>query len=156
MPNNNINEEESILLLLKNKNHFNLLLKKNTDLNFEKNMENNFDALHTNIERNFKKLKKFDIKAFNINKFLIYKYVDYPRKECKNFYNEMYIYFENGNIPERIPSYYEITNGKNAVINEQRANSILANSFIPVEMKHIEQVKKEKRKNFPKLSKKNY
>jgi len=66
----------------------------------------------------------------------------------------MYIYFENGNIPERIPSYYEITNGKNAVINEQRTNSILANSFIPVEMKHIEQVKKEKRKNFPKLSKK--
>lgn len=42
----------------------------------------------------------------------------------------------------------------NENINELRANSLLANPFIPLEMKHIEQVKKEKRKNFRKISKK--
>ena len=58
----------------------------------------------------------------------------------------MYDYLKNDNFPERIRSYYEIQHGKNENINELRTNSLLANSFIPVEMKYVKQVKKGKRK----------
>ena len=75
-------------------------------------------------------------------------------KNAKIFIMKCMIICKIGNIPERIRSYYEIKYGKNSNINELRTNSLLAILFIPVEMKHIEQVKKEKIKNFQKLSKK--
>lgn len=47
--------------------------------------------MRTNVEWNIKKLKEYDIKEININKFLIDKYVDYPRKECYIFIMESMI-----------------------------------------------------------------
>ena len=60
----------------------------------------------------------------------------------------MYDYLKNGNIIKRIRSYYEIKYGKNPNINELSSNKLSANPFIPVEMKYVEQIKKEKRKIF--------
>ena len=57
MQKNYINEGKLTLLLFKNNNHFNLLLKKNTNINFDLKTENNFDDLNTNIESSIKKLK---------------------------------------------------------------------------------------------------
>ena len=63
----------------------------------------------------------------------------------------MYDYLKNGNIIKRIRSYYEIKYGKNTNINELSSNKLLANPFVPVEMKHVEQIKKEKKKKFSQI-----
>lgn len=65
-------------------------------------IEQTYDKLHSDIEKNIKILKKIDIQNYNKNKIFINEYVEYPRKECPNFYNEMYAYLKNDSIPDRI------------------------------------------------------
>lgn len=117
-------------------------------------IEQTYDKLHSDIEKNIKILKKIDIQNYNKNKIFINEYVEYPRKECPNFYNEMYAYLKNDAIPDRIKSYYQSKYESKALHEEEATNGFLANPFIPIELKNIEQKKKDKRKAFRKLSKK--
>ena len=66
----------------------------------------------------------------------------------------MYKFLKNSKIPDRIKSYYQIHYEDKYLHREEKTNGLLANLFIPVELKNIEQNKKQKRKAFRKLSKK--
>ena len=106
------------------------------------------------ILKKYKNFKKKDIQNFRADKIFIKEYIEYPRKECPNFYNEMYKFLKNSKIPDRIKSYYQIHYEDKYLHREEKTNGLLANLFIPVELKNIEQNKKQKRKAFRKLSKK--
>jgi gluconate kinase len=116
--------------------------------------EINFDNIHKRIEENIHLLKKEQIKNYIFISFLIANYVDYPRKECKNVYNEMFIYLTKNIILERIKSRYQILYDNTILSTEKANNHLLENPFIPKETKLIEQRKKEKRNHFRKFSKK--
>ena len=130
------------------------MIKNDYKNNNKIDIEENYDRIHLDIEKNLKILKKKDIQNFRGDKIFIKEYVEYPRKECPNFYNEMYKFLKNSKIPDRIKSYYQIHYEDKYLHREEKTNGLLANPFIPVELKNIEQNKKQKRKAFRKLSKK--
>ena len=152
--NSNYHEKDIIMHLYKNNNHFNLLLNKKKDNIMNLETEINFENIHKRIEKNIHLLKKEQIENYKINSFLIQNYVDYPRKECKNLYNEMFIFLTKNSIPERIKSRYQKLYDNSILSTEKANNHLLKNPFIPKEIKQIEQRKKEKRNLFRKLSKK--
>ena len=58
----------------------------------------------------------------------------------------MYAYLKNDAIPDRIKSYYQSKYESKALHEEEATNGFLANPFIPIEIKNIEQKKKIKGK----------
>jgi hypothetical protein len=66
----------------------------------------------------------------------------------------MLIYLTKNIIPKRIKSRYQILYDNSILSTEKANNHLLENPFIPKEIKHNEQKKKEKKNRFRKLSKK--
>ena len=50
------------------------------------------------------KLKKKDVKKYNYKIFIDQKYVNYPRNDMNNLYNEIYDYLKYDIIPESLKS----------------------------------------------------
>ena len=73
----------------------------------------------------------------------------YPRKDCLNFYNEMYDYLSNNKLPKRLLYEYQIFCDEN---NYKHTNII--NPFLNQKIKKMWKYrKKEKRRQFRKLAK---
>ena len=85
-------------MLFKNNNHFNLLLKKVINIHRNNNDANYFDNIHKKLEKNLKSINKEDIKRKEHVKIFDKVYVNYKRKGCQNFYNEIYQFLKLGAI----------------------------------------------------------
>ena len=72
------------------------------------------------------------MKFSNKNNYFQKIYVAYPRKECSNFYNEMYEYLSNNKLPKRLLSEYQLFCETN---NYNHTNII--NPFLHKKMKKI-------------------
>ena len=61
------------------------------------------------------------------------------RKECPDFYNDMFAFLKDDLIPQRIKSYYQLNYEDKKLSKEETTNSLLANPFMPIELKNIKQ-----------------
>lgn len=102
--NNNIGK---IILIFKNYNHFNLLLKKGINIHRNKYDKNYFNKIHRKIEKNIKTINKENIKKKEHFKLFDKVYVNYNRKGCQNLYNKIYKFLKLVVIPDRIKSTYQ-------------------------------------------------
>ena len=76
------------------------------------------------------------------------KYVNYPRDNLHNFYNEVYEYLKFNKIPDRLKSEFQIYLKDNKLNEDNYFKSIQENPFISQNTRNIENRKKEKRQNF--------
>ena len=144
----NEENEENIYIIYKNNNHFNLLVKKDINLHVNLEDKSKFEVIHKNIEKNLHKPKPKDINSLKNTKFFDTKYVNYPRDNLNNFYNEVYEYLKFNKIPDRLKSEFQIYLEDNNLNEDNYFKAVKENPFISQNTKNIENRKKEKRQNF--------
>lgn len=107
---------ESLNIVYRNNNHFQLLLEKDLCLNSDLENIENINTLHKNLELSIENLSLKNIDKMCINNTFEKKYVPYKRPECTGLYNEIYKLLKDKEIPERLESQFQ----KNLKIYNQK------------------------------------
>lgn len=139
----NTKDKETIMLIYVNKNHFNLIADKKTNIHSIPD-EIKIKIIYNEIEFGMKKLKKTDIINSTKNEFFKKSYVNHNRKNCINLYNKIFRFLKYKELPDYVQNFKFLL--KKIKIFQIKYFLILKSIILKLKMIKILKKKKRKKK----------